>query len=144
MNSCTGSSRSSRTLTIAINGGFSDAAQIAEQLDHLDGVMIGREAYHNPYAMADWDARFFDDAHPILDRDAVEQAMVRYCEAQAEQGVPWPHVVRHILGLYNGLPGARRWRQVWSDHRLKTRPVREVSEMARKAMRGPAALEAAA
>ena len=132
------------TLTIAINGGFSDAAQIADQLDHLDGVMIGREAYHNPYSMADWDACFFDDAHPILDRDAVEQAMVRYCEAQAEQGVPWPHVVRHILGLYNGLPGARRWRQVWSDHRLKTRPVREVSEMARKAMRGPAALEAAA
>jgi tRNA-dihydrouridine synthase A len=94
--------------------------------------------------MAGWDARFFDDSRQVPDRDAIEEAMVRYCEEQGERGVPWPHVVRHMLGLFNGLPGARRWRQVWSDHRLKALPVREVSERARAAMRGSAPLEAVA
>jgi tRNA-dihydrouridine synthase A len=117
-------------LTIAINGGLATNGAIAEQLQHLDGVMIGREAYHNPYVMATWDATFFSDERAVPDREAIEEEMVRYCEREAARGLPWPHVVRHMLGLRNGLPGARRWRQVWSDHRLKAEPVRAVHRLA--------------
>jgi tRNA-dihydrouridine synthase A len=128
------------SLTIAINGGLKDDAAIAAQLEVLDGVMIGREAYHNPYAMAGWDARFFNDSRKMLTRAEVEARMVAYCERQqAEHGVPWPHIVRHMLGLYNSLPGARKWRQVWSDHRLKALPAAEVMERAREAMAASAA-----
>lgn len=122
-------------LTIAINGGLKDDEAIAAQLAHVDGVMIGREAYHNPYAMAHWDTRFFGQTQPAPERAAVEAAMVSYCERQqAQHGVPWPHIVRHMLGLYNGVPGARRWRQVWSDHRLRQRAPAEVMALARQAM----------
>lgn len=118
-------------LTIAINGGITTGEQVREQLEQVDGVMIGREAYHNPWFLASWDREFFGDADRGLTREGVEEAMVAYMEREAAQrGTPWYAVARHILGLYNGLPGARRWRQVWSDHRLKQLPAREVWRMA--------------
>ena len=114
-------------LTFSINGGIKTNAEIAEHLQHVDGVMIGREAYHNPWLMVDWDAQFFGDAPRELSRDAVEEAMVDYMErAHAEDGAGWYSVASHMLGLRNGLKGARRWRQVWSDHRLKPEAPREV------------------
>ena len=106
-------------LTIVINGGITTLEQIDEQLRHVDGVMIGREAYHNPWLMAAWDARHFGAAPQALDRLAVEREMVAYMQRQAAAGVPWAHVARHMLGLWHGEPGARHWRRVWSDHRLK-------------------------
>lgn len=119
-------------LTIAINGGITTDEQIAGHLVHVDGVMIGREAYHNPWVMAGWDERFFGDAaRPVPTREAVELAMVNYMErAHAEDGAPWYSVACHMLGLRHGLRGARKWRQVWSDHRLKPLPPREVWAMA--------------
>ncbi|WKB53036.1 tRNA dihydrouridine(20/20a) synthase DusA [Eleftheria terrae] len=133
------------SLTIALNGGITTTAQVLEQLQSVDGVMVGREAYHNPYLMAGWDAEVFGDADkPACEREAVEAEMVRYCERQAAQGVPWAHVMRHVLGLYNGLPGARRWRQVWSDHRLKGLPPAEVSRRALAARLGREAAAIAA
>lgn len=120
-------------LTLAINGGFTAQAQIAQQLEHVDGVMVGRESYHNPYVMAGWDAQFFGDPAPAVSREHVEAEMVRYCERMAAAGTPWPRIMRHVLGLYNGMPGARRWRQVWSDHRLKDRAPAEVAGLARQA-----------
>ncbi|HEX5807013.1 MAG TPA: tRNA dihydrouridine(20/20a) synthase DusA [Macromonas sp.] len=119
-------------LTIAINGGIKTNEQVAEQLEHLDGVMLGREAYHNPWVMADWDQRFYGDAsRPVSTREAVELAMVDYMErAAAEDGAPWYSIACHMLGLRHGLYGARKWRQVWSDHRLKPLPAREVWAMA--------------
>lgn len=114
-------------LTFAINGGIKTNADIAEHLLHVDGVMVGREAYHNPWLMVDWDAQFYGDAPRELSREAVEQAMVAYMErAHGEDGVGWYSVASHMLGLRNGLKGARRWRQVWSDHRLKPEAPREV------------------
>ncbi len=123
-------------LTIVLNGGLTSAEEMQAQLAEVDGVMLGREAYHNPWTMADWDRRFFfDEAVPNPpDRDAVEAAMVVYMQAMVERGEPWSRAARHMLGLRNGLPGARRWRQVWSDHRLKDRPPAEVSRLAREAM----------
>jgi tRNA-dihydrouridine synthase A len=122
-------------LTIVINGGLRSHDDIHTQLIHVDGVMIGREAYHNPWTMADWDARFWPaataPASPPIDRDAVEEQMVDYMERQAhEHGTPWSHIARHMLGLRNGTPGARKWRQVWSDSRLKTHSPRAVWQAA--------------
>ena len=129
-------------LTIVLNGGIVSDADIAAHLQHVDGVMVGRHAYHEPFAMAAWDARFFGSAQPPPTRDAVEQGFVAYMERLAAQGVPWSRASRHMLGLRNGLSGARRWRQVWSDHRLKTLPPRQVLALATAAARG-AALAAA-
>jgi tRNA-dihydrouridine synthase A len=106
-------------LTIVINGGLTTDAQIDEQLQHVDGVMVGRHAYHEPWALAGWDERFFGQPGPAANRDAVEQAMVGYMARLQAAGVPWGHASRHMMGLRNGQPGARRWRQVWSDPRLK-------------------------
>ena len=127
-------------LTIAINGGLNTGDQIAEQLQCVNGVMIGREAYHQPALMADWDARFWGDGlAPVVDDDwrlGIEERMLGYMAGQqAAHGTPWSHISRHLLGLWNGQPGARRWRQVWSDHRMRTLPVQEVARLAHAARR---------
>ena len=119
-------------LTIVINGGIKTNDEIEAHLQHVDGVMVGREAYHNPWMMSDWDQRFWSEtgAGPGS-REAVEAAMVSYMEAQGQGAeVPWAHMARHMLGLRHGLPGARRWRQIWSDHKLKALRPAEVSAMA--------------
>lgn len=124
------------TLTFVLNGGITTTAQIEACLRDVDGVMLGREAYHHPYAMAPWDARFFGDmsAHAAPSREAIESAMVAYMEREAAaRGTPWPGIARHMMGLYNGTPGARRWRQVWSDHHLKDLPPRAVQQRAAQA-----------
>jgi tRNA-dihydrouridine synthase A len=121
-------------LNFVLNGGVKTNAEIAEHLQHVDGVMLGREAYHNPWLMADWDARFFGVAGAPMARDAVEAAMVGYMAGIVARGEPWAHAARHMLGLRNGLPGARRWRQVWSDHHLKALPPAEVARLAYQAM----------
>jgi tRNA-dihydrouridine synthase A len=122
--------------TIVVNGGLTQAAQIDEQLAQLDGAMIGREAYHHPWSMAEWDQRYLGAARSATpSRDAVETAMVAYMEREsAAHGTPWPGIARHMMGLYNGLPGARRWRQVWSDHRLKSQRPSQVMALAHAAV----------
>ncbi|WP_277422521.1 tRNA dihydrouridine(20/20a) synthase DusA [Melaminivora alkalimesophila] len=119
-------------LVIAINGGIASDEAVRGQLAVVDGVMVGREAYHNPWWLASWDRQFLGQPGPGLSREEVEDAMVAYMEREAAQhGTPWQAVARHMLGLRAGLPGARRWRQVWSDHRLKPLPAREVMALAR-------------
>jgi tRNA-dihydrouridine synthase A len=118
-------------LTIAINGGFTRDNQVDAELRALDGVMVGREAYHNPWWLASWDARFFGDADRALTREDVEASMVEYMVREArERATPWSSIARHMLGLRHGLPGARRWRQAWSDHRLKGLDPRDVMAIA--------------
>lgn len=108
-------------LRISLNGGIVADAQVHEHLRLLDGVMVGREAYHNPWWLAGWDATFFGEPVVERTREDVEASMCDYMAREAaEHGTPWSNIARHMLGLRNGLPGARRWRQVWSDHRLKT------------------------
>lgn len=107
-------------LRITLNGGIVADAQVHEHLRLLDGVMVGREAYHNPWWLAGWDATFFGEAVVERTREDIEASMCDYMAREAaEHGTPWSNIARHMLGLRNGLPGARRWRQVWSDHRLK-------------------------
>ncbi|MET1114986.1 MAG: tRNA dihydrouridine(20/20a) synthase DusA [Comamonas sp.] len=118
-------------LTIAINGGFKDSAAVSEQLALVDGVMVGREAYHNPWWLASWDAEFYGAAPHALTREAIEEQMVQYMEREAlAHGTHWYSIARHMLGLRHGLAGSRRWRQAWSDHRLKGLPAREVMALA--------------
>jgi tRNA-dihydrouridine synthase A len=118
-------------LTLVLNGGVATNDEVAEHLLHVDGVMLGREAYHNPWLMAEWDARFFSaDSAVAHGREAVEAQMVAYMDRVVAAGEPWHRVARHMLGLRHGLPGARRWRQVWSDHRLKAEPAAAVSALA--------------
>jgi len=121
-------------LTIVINGGLNEDEQIGTQLQHVDGVMVGRRAYHEPWALAAWDERFFGAEASTLTRADVEAAMVVYMQRLVDEGTPWAHAARHMLGLHNGLPGARKWRQVWSDHRLKHLPPAEVSALARQGL----------
>ena len=106
-------------LEIIINGGIKSDDEIATHLQHVDGVMLGREAYHNPYAMANFDARFYGDAAAVKSREDVLEAMIPYIQAQldlhAGHGLKLNSITRHMLGLMAGLPGARAFRQTMSD-----------------------------
>ena len=118
-------------LRFVINGGITTMDQIHQHLQQLDGVMVGREAYHNPWLLSHWDEAL--GAKPFqLTHDDVEAQMVDYMAQQAARGVPWFAVSRHMLGLRHGQAGARKWRQVWSDHRLKNHPISEVAALALK------------
>jgi tRNA-dihydrouridine synthase A len=103
-------------LEIILNGGLTDWAQVDAELPHVDGVMIGRMAYHDPYRFAEVDARYYGDHRPIPSRAEVARALMPYITAcQAARGTEVRHVARHILGLYQGRPGARAWRRLLSD-----------------------------
>ncbi|MGQ0657678.1 MAG: tRNA dihydrouridine(20/20a) synthase DusA [Chromatiales bacterium] len=101
-------------LSIILNGGIATVPHIQEQLAHVDGVMIGREAYHNPYLLADLEREVFDTGH-VPGREQVVARYKHYIVAQLDRGVPLRQMTRHILGLFNGLPGARRWRRQLSE-----------------------------
>ena len=122
-------------LSIAINGGITTSEQVAGQLQHLDGVMVGRAAYHNPWWLASWDSEFFGAEHAGLNREAIEEQMCDYMAREfAANGTAWSAIARHMLGLRHGLPGSRRWRQVWSDHRLKGSSPHEVMALAHQSV----------
>jgi tRNA-dihydrouridine synthase A len=114
-------------LTIVINGGIKTDDEIAAHLAHVDGVMVGRQAYHEPWQMAGWDLRFFGVAGPAIEREQAEAAWMAYLQMQHETARPWPQAMRHALGLWNGVAGARAWRQFWSDHHHKLRAPHELS-----------------
>lgn len=96
---------------IIINGGLTRADVMVQQLQGVDGVMVGREAYHNPYLMAEVDRLFYDDDRPVPDRIEVLTAMRPYIARHLECGGLMHHVTRHMLGLFHGLPGARHFRR---------------------------------
>lgn len=108
-------------LEILINGGIKTLEEIDAHLQHVDGVMIGREAYHNPYLMASFDARYYEDDRPVKTRADVLQAMIPYISAQLAKygnngaGLKLNSITRHMLGLMAGMPGARAFRQTLSD-----------------------------
>ncbi len=122
-------------LRLSINGGIRESTEVRAQLRLLDGVMVGREAYHNPWWLAEWDAAFFGEAPREVTRESIEAQMCDYMVREAaEYGTPWSNAARHMLGLRNGLPGARRWRQVWSNHKLKALSPHAVMELAHAAV----------
>jgi len=100
---------------IVLNGGIASLAQAAELLQRVDGVMVGRAAYHDPYLLATVDRELFGDEHPQAARAQVVAAMSDYLERQAAKGVPPRGVLRHMLQLFHGEHGARNWRRLLSD-----------------------------
>ena len=102
-------------LTIVLNGGVRTTAEVRQHLAQVDGVMLGREAYQNPYWLSTFDRDFFGDFGEIVTRDAVEAKLGAYAAQQSLRGVPRHSIMRHTLGLYRGLPGARAWRRSMSQ-----------------------------
>jgi len=118
-------------LTIVANGGITNATEMQQQLDAVDGVMIGRAAYGNPWLLADWDQRFYGLPASDRSRDDVEARMVDYMQQEMRRSpIGWSTIARHMLGLRNGMAGARHWRQAWSNHRFKALDPREVMALA--------------
>jgi tRNA-dihydrouridine synthase A len=103
------------TLTIILNGGITSRAEALEPLSKLDGVMLGRAAYHTPWLLAELQQTLFG-AGGVQTREQAVAAMTRYLHKQVASGVPVKNVSRHMLGLFQGLPGARRWRRFISEN----------------------------
>ena len=104
------------SLHISLNGGVKTLDDAAFHMKYIDGVMIGREVYSNPYLLAEVDQRFCQDPHEIPSREQVVANMVEYAEQQIEQGARVWHIARHMLGLFQGQAGARIWRRYLSQH----------------------------
>jgi len=102
-------------LTLVLNGGVMSVADARQHLQELDGIMLGRAAYQNPWVLAECQREFFTDVG-VADREAAVASMTDYLSAQAASGVPVKNISRHMLGLFQGLPGARLWRRFISEH----------------------------
>lgn len=100
-------------LVVVINGGISTVEQVRSHLDRLDGVMLGRAAYHDPYLLAQLEHALH--GAPLPTRDSVLQRMRPYIEAELARGTALKHISRHLLGLYQGEPGARAFRRTISE-----------------------------
>ncbi|WP_120996569.1 tRNA dihydrouridine(20/20a) synthase DusA [Stutzerimonas urumqiensis] len=107
-------------LEIILNGGIRTLDDCEAHLATFDGVMLGREAYHNPYLLAQVDQRLFGSERPVISRTQALLDMRPYIERHLQEGGSLHHVTRHVLGLAQGFPGARRFRQLLSVDIHKT------------------------
>ncbi|MFC6440635.1 tRNA dihydrouridine(20/20a) synthase DusA [Bowmanella sp. JS7-9] len=103
-------------LHISINGGIKTLWEAEQHLQYVDGVMIGREVYANPYMLAEADQRIYGDNHRVASREEVIVTMADYIDQHIASGGRAWHVMRHMLGLFQGLPGARIWRRYLSEN----------------------------
>lgn len=120
------------SLRIDINGSIRTMEDISMHLQHVDGVMVGREAYHNPYMLADIDNLLIADAKPALTRYQVIEQLIPYAEDHLARGGRLQQITRHILGLFQGQPGARAWRRHLSENAHKPGAGISVIEQALK------------
>jgi tRNA-dihydrouridine synthase A len=104
---------------VSINGGIETLAEIDEHLQHVSGVMLGRAAYHEPTILADVDHRYFGEVERRFDLAQVVTAMADYAEGELSRGTRLNSITRHMLGLANGRPGARTFRQILSVEAAK-------------------------
>ncbi|GAB4225242.1 MAG: tRNA dihydrouridine(20/20a) synthase DusA [Methyloligellaceae bacterium] len=102
-------------LEIIINGGITGLDAVPGHLAHVDGVMLGRAAYHDPYLLAPVDRLFFGESAPAPTREEVMERFIAYAADQLRSGVRLHQMTRHILGLYHGRPGARAFRRILSE-----------------------------
>lgn len=103
------------TLQIVINGGIKTVNEVMEQLHFVDGVMVGREAYQNPYALIGLRGSLYGEQGLLPGREAIVNQYIEYMRKQVTQGVYLKHMSRHILGIFQGVPGAKRWRRYLSE-----------------------------
>lgn len=124
-------------LEICINGGIATLDETDAHLKHVDGVMMGRMAYERPYVLADVDRRFYGSTAPARTRHEVIEAFMPYMARRLEEGVTLHAMTRHILGLFQGLPGARAWRRHISENAYKKGAGLDVVIEAVKKVREP-------
>jgi len=107
-------------LEIVINGGITTLEQAQQHLEHIDGVMIGREAYTNPYLLATVDQQIYGSAEPIKSREQIAEEFVQYVASELSEKTRLQSMTRHMLGLFHGMPGARQFRRHISENAYKT------------------------
>jgi tRNA-dihydrouridine synthase A len=130
-------------LVIVLNGGLRDHETAIEQMQGLDGVMLGRAACESPWLLASVDSRYYGQTDPRADRIEAAESMIGFVQHIAAEGVPARAALRHLLGLFNGLPGARQWRRTLSDARLLHDHGASLLEMALAPMRSAVTREPA-
>ena len=130
-------------LTIVINGGIRTRKEAEAHLAHVDGVMLGRAPYENPWLLADVDARFFGVANAAVDRAGALRRLKPYVESELAAGTPLAAITRHLLGLYRGEPGGRQFRRVLSEGAHRPGAGWALIEQALESVAAPA-LDAAA
>ena len=123
-------------LNLIINGGIMNLDQAEQHLQYVDGVMLGRAAYQTPYRLAEVDRRFFAAMHPVPEPQAIIQALLPYIEQQLAQGIYLSAISRHILGLFQGRPGARAWRRYLSENAHRRGAGLEVVQTALQQLEG--------
>ena len=106
-------------LGFILNGGIKSIAESRQHLDFVDGVMMGREAYHNPYVLADVDSQLYGNKTDVKDRDEIFNKLLPYIEAELIKGTKLHAITRHIMGLFLGAPGAKAWRRYLSENANK-------------------------
>lgn len=122
-------------LTITINGGIKTIEECLDHLQHVDGVMMGREAYHNPFLLARVDSEIFGVSSTVpTTRQQFLERVEPYMAQELEKGTPLHAMVKHLLGLFQGEPGARTWRRVLSQRACKPGAGLEVVHEARDQM----------
>jgi tRNA-dihydrouridine synthase A len=121
-------------LEIVINGGIDTPAAVKEHLERVDGVMLGRAAYHTPWLLAECQQQLFGGQ--LNTREDVIEAMNAYLENQISRGVAAKHISRHLLGLFQGLPGAKAWRRYLSENAYRDDGNTGLLRQALAAMKG--------
>lgn len=119
-------------LTVVLNGGVTTVTQCRQHLQHVDGVMIGRQAYHQPWFLTELERAFGRDAGQFAPRTRLEviERMIPYISKELQRGSLLKHITRHMLGLFAGQPGARAWRRHLSEHAFRPGAGIEVLEAA--------------
>ncbi|WP_390595056.1 tRNA dihydrouridine(20/20a) synthase DusA [Simiduia litorea] len=117
-------------LEIILNGGLSTIDECIEQLNYVDGVMVGREAYHNPWLLTEVDSAIYGEAPRLQDRLTIMANMLRYIEQQLSDGMRLHHITRHLLGLFYGQPGGKQFRRVISEGAHKANAGVELVDLA--------------
>jgi tRNA-dihydrouridine synthase A len=103
------------TLPFIVNGGFRDVIAVKDALSWSDGVMLGREAYHRPFVLAELEHALYPDSPQTPSREELLDRMARYADQALARGDRLSAITRHMLGLYGGLPGAREYRRTLSE-----------------------------
>lgn len=124
-------------LEIIINGGIKTFSECHEHLQHTDGVMLGREAYHNPWLLTGVDPEFFNSDAPMASRHEALTAMYPFIQSELDRGVFLGHITRHLLGLFHGIPGGRQFRRHISENAHKPGAGLEVVQTALGKVRLP-------
>ena len=123
-------------LEIILNGGIKTLHECETHLEHFDGVMLGREAYHNPYLLAQVDTQLFGSHEPVISRADALRRMRPYIQRHLDSGGSMHHITRHVLGLGQGFPGARRFRQLLSVDIHKTKEPLALLDQATSLLEG--------